>query len=336
MSATTAGAVPLVEVTRRDVRTGDEVVESVHLGHLVEVDTAGTPRAVRGRADVAVFPRSAVKPLQATVCLELLAAADPTLAASLTDDEVAVAWASHRAEPDQLAAVRALLARGGLDEGVLTCPRAGVPDDPAAARSRLAHNCSGKHALFVLTARVLGLPTDVATVLDPDGPLQTRVLAALAGWTGPATAVGVDGCGAPAVVTPLAGLAGAFARLAVEERTARVRDAGLARPLMVGGSERRSGGVRVPLVDSALLAAGVVAKRGAEGVLAAGWRDADGDGHGVAVKASDGSLRGAATALVAHLEAAGVIAPGTWVEAAPQGGGDVAGEVRAAPGDAAG
>ncbi|MFZ9061915.1 MAG: c-type cytochrome, partial [Steroidobacteraceae bacterium] len=42
----------------------------------------------RGRADVGVFPRAAVKPLQATVCLELLATADPALAASLTDDEV--------------------------------------------------------------------------------------------------------------------------------------------------------------------------------------------------------------------------------------------------------
>jgi len=326
-------AVPLVEVTRRDVRTGTEVVESVHHGHLVVVDEHGTLLRSAGDGDAAVFPRSAVKPFQAAACLELIATADAPLAAALTAEEVAIGWASHRAEPSQLAAVRSLLARAGLTddavERALTCPRAPVPDDATAPRTHLAHNCSGKHALFALTATALGLGTDREVVLAPDGPLQSRVLATVAQWTGPADAVGVDGCGAPAVVLPLSALARAFARLATAPRLARVREAGLAHPLLVGGSERRSGGVRVPLVDSALLAAGVVAKRGAEGVLAAGWRTQDGRGLGVAVKALDGSLRGAATALVSALEAAGAVPEGTWVEPAPQGGGGDAGTVRA-------
>lgn len=330
------GAVPLVEVTRTDVTSGAEVVESVHVGHLAVVAADGTVERALGDPDVVVFPRSAVKPLQAAACLELIASADAGLAASLTDDEVAVGWASHRAEPAQLDAVRSLLARAGLAEDDLTCPRAGVPDDPSAPRSRLAFNCSGKHALFALTARTLGLGTAPDVVLAPDGPLQARVLAMLATWTGPAHAVGVDGCGAPAVTLPLAALARAFGRLAVEERLARVREAGLAHPLLVGGSEPRRGGVRVPLVDSALLAAGVVAKRGAEGVLAAGWRGPDGRGRGVAVKSLDGSLRGAGTVLVEVLVAEGALAAGVaadvWSEAAPQGGGADAGTVRIPPG----
>jgi len=281
-----------------------------------------------------VFPRSTVKPLQAAVCLALIAEVEPELAAAFTTEEVAIGWASHRAEPEQLAAVRSLLARAGLAdaaaEAALTCPRADVPDDASAAPSRLAYNCSGKHALFLLTARVLGLATDSTTVLAPDGPLQSRVLAGVAEWTGAPVAVGVDGCGAPAVVLPLSAVARAFAHLATDPRLARVRDAGTAHPLLIGGSPRRAGGVRAPLVDSALLAAGVVAKRGAEGVLAAGWTDEDGRGRGAAVKALDGSLRGAATALVALLEAEGAVPAGTWTEAAPQGGGATAGSVRAA------
>jgi L-asparaginase II len=324
------GAVPLVEVTRRDVLTGGELVESVHHGHLALVADDGHVVRALGDPHAAVFPRSAVKPLQAAACLELLDAAG----IALTPEEVAVGWASHRAEPAQLDAVRSLLARAGLAEDGLTCPRAGVPDDPAAPRSHLAHNCSGKHALFALTAHALGLPVgapaDRAGVLDPDGPVQARVLAALVAWTGPVSAVGVDGCGAPAVVVPLSGLARAFAHLAVDGRLARVRDAGLTHPLLVAGSERRSGGVRAPLVDSALLAAGVVAKRGAEGVLAAGWRTPDGRGVGAAVKALDGSMRGAATALVALLEAEDALPEGTWRDAAPQGGGGDAGTVRVA------
>jgi L-asparaginase II len=326
-------AAPLVEVTRRDVRTGSEVVESVHHGHLVIValDAHGSATVTHARGDVhaVVFPRSAVKPLQAAACLELL----DTVGVTLTPEEVAVGWASHRAEPAQLAAVRSLLARAGLEgdaaEDALTCPRANVPDDPSAPRSHLSHNCSGKHALFALTAHALGLGGGREAVLDPDGELQRRVLATMEEWTGPAHAVGVDGCGAPAVTVPLPHLARAFALLASHPRLARVRDAGLTHPLLVGGSERRPGGARVPVVDSALLGAGVVAKRGAEGVLAAGWVGPDGRARGAAVKALDGSMRGAATALVAALEAEGAVPAGTWAEAAPQGGGADAGTVRA-------
>lgn len=203
MSSPATGAAPLVEVTRRDVRTGIEQLESVHLGHLALIDVDGTLEHAVGDPHAVVFPRSAVKPLQAAACLELL----DTAGVSLTTEEVAVGWASHRAEPAQLDAVRALLARAGLEgdaaEEVLTCPRAGVPDDASAPRSHLAHNCSGKHALFALTAHALGLGgggrADREVVLAHDGPLQSRILATIAEWTGPAHAVGVDGCGAPAV-----------------------------------------------------------------------------------------------------------------------------------------
>jgi len=323
-------AAPLVEVTRRDVVTGREVVESLHVGHLVAVDGDGAVTAAVGDPDAVVFPRSALKPVQAAVCLDLLDDAGVTT----TPEEVAVAWGSHRAEPAQLTTVAALLGRADLygdeAEAALTCPPALTPDDRAAPARRLAHNCSGKHALFRLTAHALGLPTDPAAILAHDGPLQTRVLAGVTEVTGPARAVGVDGCGAPALALPLVIVARTFAALASEARFARVRDAGLAHPVLVAGHEPRSGGTRAPLVDTALLAAGVVAKRGAEGVLAAGWRTPDGDVGGVAVKALDGAMRGAATALVAHLAAAGVVAPDVWQETDPTGGGRPAGTVRPA------
>jgi len=336
-----ARAVRLVEVTRRDVTTGDEFVESVHHGHLValRVGPDGTSETLLALGDpqALIFPRSAVKPLQAAACLELLAAApsgrssarETAMTSALTSAEIAVGWASHRAEPAQLEAVRALLARVGIDpEEVLTCPRASVPDDASAPRSHLAHNCSGKHALFAVTAHHLGLPMDRAARLDADGPLQRLILARVAETLGEPVAVGVDGCGAPAVVVPLDALARAFAHLAVDARFAEVRSAGLAHPFLIGGSTPASGGRRLALVDTALLEAGVIAKRGAEGVLAAGWRDADGSGAGIAVKASDGSMRGAASALVAALARLGVVDETVWQEAAPTGGGAPAGTVR--------
>jgi L-asparaginase II len=330
LSGPSRGPAALVEVTRRDVTTGTEAVESIHHGHLVAVDGAGAVTRALGDPDVIVFPRSALKPLQAIVCIELIAQADPQLAAALTDAEVAIGWASHRAEPAQIAAVRSLLARAGIPDDALSCPRAPVPDEPAAPRSHVAHNCSGKHALFALTAHALGLPGDREALLAHDGPLQSRVIAGLTDLMGPVHAVGVDGCGAPALAVPLIAVARAFTQLATGARSGRVRAAGLAHPELVAGHERRPGGTTAPIVDTALLAAGVVAKRGAEGVLAAGWHTADGRQGGAAVKSLDGSMRGAATALVALLEANAVVPEGTWREALPQGGGRDAGSVRAA------
>lgn len=327
--------------------TGRELVESVHLGHLVAVDDAGRIMASIGDPDAVVHPRSALKPLQATVCLELIAEADAILAASLTSQEVAISWASHLASPEQLAAVRSLAGRAGLDvdgdehgdgdgHGVLSCPAApsgSGASGPSGRSSRLAHNCSGKHAMFALTARTLGLPSDRASLLTHDGPLQSLILARLTELLGPPRAIGVDGCGAPALALPLIVIARAFSVLAREDRFARVREAGRTHPHLIAGSPASGS----PLVDTALLASGadVIAKRGAEGVLAAGWRTMSGGvaggvaGGGIAVKASDGAMRGAATALVAHLEASGVVPEGTWREPGPTGGGAIAGEVRA-------
>lgn len=311
-------AVVLAEVGREV--DGVEVVESCHRGHVAVV---GPDDRVHGLGDphVVVFPRSAVKPLQATACLEVLGAA----ADDVPDDELAVAWASHRGEPRHLAAVRRLLARAEVAEDALTCPP-GWPEaatrwppvDPDVPPTRLRFNCSGKHALFALAGRVLGLSG--ADLVDPDRPLQQRVLALLGEELGGLHGVGVDGCGAPAVRARLDGLARATARVAGAERFARVRAAGFAHPGLVGGEGR---------LDSALLAAGVVAKVGAEGSHVAGWLDADGGAWGLAATVEDGAERGVAAATVGLLVAAGVVPEDTWAPAPVTGGGRPVGRVRA-------
>jgi L-asparaginase II len=312
----------LAEVTRHDGTA--ERVESRHRGQLVLVGPDG-PELALGDGGTEVFVRSAVKPFQATACLELLAEGGPVAPDDLTDPEVAVAWSSHRGERRHLDAVGRLLARSGTAPAGLTCPpampeadRTWPPTSPGEPPSRIRHNCSGKHALFALAGKGLGLRG--AALLDPDGPLQQRVVAGIRDACGPVVGIGVDGCGAPAVVVPLHGLAAGFRRLASEHRWARVREAGCAHPGLVGGDGR---------VESALLRAGVVAKVGAEGVYGAGWVDEDG-AHGIAVKSEDGETRGAAVALVAALAARGVVADDVWRPPAVTGGDRVVGRVRAA------
>lgn len=316
-------AQPLTEVTRRDLRDGHEVVESVHAGHLVVTGPHGEVVASVGDPHAVTYVRSAAKPVQATACLEVL---DRCGVAPPDAHQLAVAWASHRAEPRHLDAVRALLARSNTAPDALTCPPAVGEADPGAPPRRLTHNCSGKHAMFALAGWALAavggdVEVDRDRLLAVDGPVQTVVLAALADVFGPLAAIGTDGCGAPAPAVPLVGLARGFARVASEPRFARVRAAGLAHPGLVGGEDR---------LESALLAAGVIAKVGAEGVYGVGWVDAGAGAWGMAVKAADGGVRGASEAVIRVLEGSGVVPPGTWASPPPLGGGRPAGTVRPA------
>jgi L-asparaginase II len=329
VSDATAAPALLAEVTRGG-HGGGARVESSHHGHVVVVGPDGGVARSLGDADRVTFVRSTVKPFQATACLEILDGHGDgrdhgrdhevgTAADALPVAEAAVAQASHRGEPRQLDTVRALLRRSGTADEAVTTPPARPEAQPGLGEARLHHNCSGKHAMFALAGAALDCPRD--RLLDPDGPLQRRVLDVLAEALGPAVAVGVDGCGAPAVAVPLVGLARAFRRLRAEDRWARVRQAALAEPGLVGGSGR---------LDSDLLAAGVSAKAGAEGVYGAGWTDRDGYAWGVAVKCEDGAARGAEAALWGLLTEAGVVADDVHRVAPPQGGGRPVGEVRPA------
>lgn len=72
----------LVEVRRAGM------VESVHRGHVVIVDAEGAVRAAIGAPDGVIYPRSAVKPLQAAAMLEA--------GLDLTGSDLALAAASFR------------------------------------------------------------------------------------------------------------------------------------------------------------------------------------------------------------------------------------------------
>lgn len=307
---------PLATVTRRDVATGREVPESRHVGHLALLGPDGEVAGALGDPDRPTFVRSAAKPFQATACLELLDGAGAPPTAQPSPVEVAISWASHRAEPEHLAAVERLLARSGTPAADLTCPPVVGVDDPGAGGARIHSDCSGKHALFALTGHHLRL--DRAQLLDPDGPLQRVVLRVVADAIGPALATGTDGCGAPAVAVPLRGLARGFQALATEDRWARVRRAGLQHPHAVGGRDR---------LETALLGLGTIAKSGAEGVFAAGWRDGDGGAWGLAGKVEDGGARGVRAAVAALLHRLGRLPDGAWSEAPVLGGGRPAGTV---------
>src|SRR5687768_9206552 len=99
----------LVEVLRGDI------VESVHRGAFVIADGDGKLAHGVGDIDMPVFPRSAVKAIQALPLIET-GAAD---AYGFGDKELALACASHSGEVRHAELAKAMLAKAGLDETAL-------------------------------------------------------------------------------------------------------------------------------------------------------------------------------------------------------------------------
>ena len=297
----------LVNVMRGDA------VESTHCGAVAIVDADGAVRLSLGDIERPIFPRSAVKVLQA---LPLVAsgAADRL---GLTDEELALACASHNGEEVHVRTAAAMLAKAGLDATALECGTHWPYLDKAAqalARdgrepTALNNNCSGKHAGFLCLACALhgaGKPAlrhFCTGYVGADHPVMREVTSALQATTGfdlARTARGVDGCSIPTYAIPLRHLAHAFARVGTgvglsdgHARAAqRLRAAVSKAPFMVAGTGRFDTRVMERLRDR------VFCKVGAEGVFCAAL---PASGLGVAIKIDDGNNARAAEVVMASV-----------------------------------
>ncbi|MFE5186091.1 asparaginase [Streptomyces sp. NPDC056628] len=301
------------------IRSG--VIEGTHHGSVVVLGPDGTVRFQLGDIEAAFYPRSAIKPVQAVAMVRAGLPLDGVL--------LSLAAASHSGEERHLAGTRRILELAGLTEDDLR----NVPDlpyDPVVRDtwvregrppSRLAQNCSGKHAAMLYTCRLNGWSLD--DYLDPAHPLQQAIAEIVEDLTGQCVArVSVDGCGAPLFSVSLHGLARATARIttaAPGTPEARVADAMRTHAEMASGSGRDV---------AALMRAvpGLLAKDGFEGVQVAALPD----GRAVAVKIADGADRARVPVAAAALAWAGVD-PASLTEfrgAALLGGGREVGRVR--------
>ena len=149
------------------VRRGD-VVEATHVVHAVVVRDGEVIEEAGDSGHVA-FLRSSAKPFQA---LPLVRARD-----DLTTEEIAIASASHLASPEQLAAVRSLLAKAPAVEDELECGPAADCDPPqllgqARGHARpLPHSMDGR-AAGTGSRRILS--STVACTRSPPLPMPTR------------------------------------------------------------------------------------------------------------------------------------------------------------------
>lgn len=291
--------------------------ESRHRVSAVVTDAAGRVVRAWGDADAVVFPRSALKPLQALPLVESGAAE----AFEVDDAELALAMASHNGLPMHVERVAAWLGRIGLSAADLECG-AHDPMDPRETKrlaaagetaSAVHNNCSGKHTGMLTACLHLGLPT--AGYSKPEHPLQQRILRTYAETTDtPAAAMpqGIDGCSLPAAAMPLAGLARAMARFAMAEEHFPAERATAARrlcrawalyPELVAGPDTFN--------TDAMTAVGsrVLLKRGAQGVYSGVVPEA---GLGFAVKAESGSAVAADAMTAVVMRSIGVVNDEQW------------------------
>jgi len=279
----------LVEVLR-----GDRV-ESRHRGAVVVCDAFGGVVLAVGDVEQPVFPRSAVKAIQALPLVES-GAAD---AFGFGDEELALACASHRGEAAHADLAASMLSRAGLDATDLECGSHWPFNQDAMVSlarsggtpSQLHNNCSGKHSGFLCTCRHLRM--NHRGYVGFDHPMQGLIREAIQYVTGADHSrenSAIDGCSIPTHAVPLKSLALGFAKMAAGEGLSPARAkaarrllyACMAEPFFMSGSDS----LDMPLMQAA--PGRIFVKSGAEGMFCAALPEL---GLGVALKCNDGAGR---------------------------------------------
>ena len=290
-------------------------VESSHSVDIAVVDTEGRIILGYGETERTVFPRSAMKPLQAIALIEQLQQNEQ--ASALSDELICVTCASHNGQPAHLKAAGDLLSTFNIDPSHLACGAHWSLDQDSLIEqvrsneqpSRLHSNCSGKHAGMLVLAHSMGAPLSGYHRLEH--PVQQRILGCLEAMTGcelmhyPA---GIDGCGAPALSGPLGNWARGFALFtgdtalpeARQHACRKLAQSIAASPHLIAGDRRLCSDINNALGSA------VTVKVGAEGVYAGAFHEL---GLGLMLKARDGAKRAAEQALLHVIQTLGINLP---------------------------
>ena len=289
------------------------IAESLHLGHLIVLNADGSTYLSKGSPELPIFPRSAVKSLQASAMLKA--------GLTVSNEELAIICASHSGAQSHIDLVIKMLEKRDIPISALN----NSVDKPLGekeriiwankAASQLAQNCSGKHAGMLITCQKNGW--DINSYLDLDHPLQVAIkneIEFLAGEK--VSAISIDGCGAPLFVLSLIGLARSISNLVKSHEAIhkQIVTACTTYPEIVAGAGR--------LTTRMMKAVpGLFMKEGAEGIEVCALSD----GRVIAIKIIDGSWRPVAPIIMEIFNRWGISMPDESVKI--YGGASVIGEV---------
>ena len=296
------------------------IIESSHLFVAAVANVQGEVLATWGNADLVTFLRSSAKPFQGIPLVESGAA--PHF--RLSEQELAIACASHAGTDDHIEVVHSILRKIGLSEADLRCGTHTPYDTKTSKKlimagekpSPIRHNCSGKHAGMLAVARYLDAST--SNYLETEHPVQVQILHNFAEMVSMAAAdivVGIDGCSAPNFAVSIRNAATAYARI-MDPGQFSIEKADSCRAIvraMTAYPEMVSGEGRFDTLLMQVSSAQLLSKGGAEGFQGIGIPpNSLGSGSpalGVALKVLDGDLgsRALSVATIAVLDALGVL-----------------------------
>lgn len=286
------------------------IVESRHKIKAVIVSSQGEVLESWGDVATPVYPRSAIKAMQALSFIEMGGAEK----FSFTEPEIAICCASHNGEEEHVETVRSMLEKLEFSEQDFECgchwPMRVEAGYALAARggqpNQLHNNCSGKHAGMLGLAKALGVPQRGYIQIDHAVQKQiAKTMAEMCEYDYDSAAWSPDGCSAPTWAIPLTNLALAFAKFADPSALSPARqkacktlyDAVIKYPFMVAGTQRYCTNMMRILGEKAFL------KVGAEGVYIAAIPSLK---LAIALKCEDGAARGAESVMTALLDHVGI------------------------------
>ncbi|MDQ8734509.1 asparaginase [Paenibacillus sp. LHD-38] len=196
-----------------------QILENIHYGHICGIDDTGKVILSAGNPEWVSYMRSAAKPFQAIPAFVHGIGS----AFGLTDQEMTLMTASHRAESIHVEALESMLRKIGVSEESLVCSNTyplsmQARDELMLGRKpgrRIYHNCSGKHLGVLALCKALGYGTEGYE--DPAHPAQREIMRAVSLFSGckeDEIKIGTDGCGFPVFALPLNKIAMMFLKLA--------------------------------------------------------------------------------------------------------------------------
>lgn len=294
----------LIAVTMRD-----GIIDCVHYGSAVLIDSNGAVIWKIGNPNRLVFERSTTKPFRALAIIR----AGVIDAFGLDNADIALISGSHSGTRAHVAQVRRILDKCGITEEDLRCgtwlplgedglfelDRKEFPIGP------LHCDCSGEHAGTL--ALCLHRGYDLSKYLEVNHPVQQEFLQVIKEFsdsTGNDLPIVADRCGMPTSPVSLITLASRIIRLISVRKNdisvARLLNAIRNNPFTYTGRGRLIG----ELIARSDIA--VIGKCGAEGVYTVGWLES---GVALAVKVADGNHRAAIPVIEQAANAAGILIP---------------------------
>ncbi|MCR5262036.1 MAG: asparaginase [Candidatus Gastranaerophilales bacterium] len=250
---------PKYALLTRNIRC--ELFEEEHFGLIYAFDkNKKTVNKIGNDNGYGFCMRSCMKPLQFAAVSEIIKEF------GLTDEEIAVACASHTGEKEHCDAVLSILKKCGLTEKDLLCPPLEPLSKTACAGlikndlspSAIHNNCSGKHAAILAYCMLAGYP--IKDYNSVSHPVQKKILNFVAKNCEielKDCIIAKDGCTLPVLSMPLENFAKGFLNIFTDNKYDKIRQAIINNPYLYGGRGR---------LDSEIVAAAkgrLIAKVGA-------------------------------------------------------------------------